>query len=135
MKKINLILSLIFFVMCSLPAYAKWTQVTSNDTATFYVNFESIQRIDGHINFWVLIDSLKPTNGVLSTTMNYLGDCRLLRYAILSGSRYPKPMGKGKTSSRRTIKFPKWYSPQPTSETETILKAACKHLTPKVHRS
>ena len=124
--KFTAILSLIFAIMFSLPSYAKWTQVTKNSTATFYVDFERIQKVDGYVNFWVLIDSLNPTNGVLSTTMNYQGDCRSLRYAILSGSRYPNPMGKGKISSHRTIKFPKWYTPQSTSETEIILKAACK---------
>ena len=123
--KFTAILSLLFAIIFSLPSYAKWTQVTKNSTATFYVDFERIQKVDGYVNFWVLIDSLNPTNGVLSTTMNYQGDCRSLRYAILSGSRYPKPMGKGKMKSTRTLDSPEWHTPQPTSETETILKSVC----------
>ena len=127
MKKLTLILSLMFIVTLSSPSYAKWTKVTKNSTATFYVDFERIQKVDGYVNFWVLIDSLKPTNGILSTTMNYQGDCRSLRYAILSGSRYPKPMGNGEIKSTRTLNPPQWYTPQTTSETESILKKVCKY--------
>ena len=127
MKKLTLILSLMFSVMLSSPSYAKWTKVTKNSTATFYVDFERIQKVDGYVNFWVLIDSLKPTNGILSTTMNYQGDRRSLRYSILSGSRYPEPTGNGKIKSTRTLNPPQWYTPQTTSETESILKAVCKH--------
>ncbi len=125
MKTLLTISTLIFTVMFSSTSFAGWTKVTKNSTATFYVDFERIQKVDGYVYFWVLIDSLHPTNGVLSTKMYYQGDCNSLRYAILSGSRYPKPMGKGKMKSTRTLNSPEWHTPQPTSVTETILKSVC----------
>ena len=54
--KFTAILSLIFAIMFSLPSYAKWTQVTKNSTATFYVDFERIQKVDGYVYFWDLTD-------------------------------------------------------------------------------
>ena len=57
MRKLILILSLIFTVTLSSPSYAEWTKVDEGvDGDTYYVDFKRIRQHDGFVYFWDLTD-------------------------------------------------------------------------------
>ena len=128
MKKLTLLLSLIFAVTLSSPSYAEWKKVTEFDGDTYYVDFDRIRKHGGYVYWWELVDNLKPDkNGHFSGILYYQGDCRLFRYNGLTGSWYREPMGRGKSVSTRTPQNTEWYYPKPNTIAERRLKAVCKH--------
>ena len=96
MKKLTLILSLIFTVTLSSNSFGEWRKVIkSNEGNTYYVDFERIQKVDGYVYFWELHDFLKPlSNGSLSGSVYKQGDCKLFRFKTLSFVFYKEPMGR-----------------------------------------
>ena len=129
MRKLTLILLLIFTVMLSSPSHAKWTKVGGSVLRnTFYVDFERIRKVDGYVYYWILTDYLKPTkHGDLSGKTYYQGDCKLFRHKILTGNFYTEPMGHGKIASSSNIPDKEWTYPSPNTVGEVILKKVCKH--------
>ena len=122
MKKLTLILSLMFIVTLSSPSYAKWEGVfKSFGGTTFYVDFERIRKVDGYVYYWVLMDYLKPkTSGILSVKMYHQGDCKLFRLMGLSWHFYQAPMGRGQVYA--STNGSEWSYPLPNSADETILE-------------
>ena len=128
MKKLTLILSLMFMVTLSSPSYAKWTKVDEGvDGDTYYVDFKRIRKHGGFVYYWVLSDYLKTTPyGDLSTKVYSQGDCQLFRENILSFSFHKEPMGGGSGYIQEPVKeYQGWKNPPPNSVNETILKAVC----------
>jgi hypothetical protein len=128
MKKLTLILSLIFTVTLSSPSYAEWTRVgESVDGTIFYVDFERIRKHGEYVYYWVATDYLKPTEyGDLSSKEYIQGDCKLFKVMRLSISFHTQPMGKGTPSTTITHNLKKeWIYPSPNSSTEHILKSVC----------
>ena len=62
MKKLTLILSLMFIVTLSSPSYAEWKNVGTigGGGDTFYIDLERIRKVDGFVYYWVLTDYLMP---------------------------------------------------------------------------
>ena len=61
MKKLFLILILLFSVMFSSLSYAEWTKVgVGGDGNTYYIDFERIKKHGGYVYWWDLNDLLKP---------------------------------------------------------------------------
>ena len=128
MKKLTLILSLIFTVMLPSPSYAKWTKVDESVSGnTFYVDFEKIRKHDGYVYWWDLSDYLKPiTGGFLSSIVYKQGDCRSFQEKILSFSFHKEPMDGGSGDIQKPVKeYQGWKYPTPNSVNETILKTVC----------
>ena len=125
MRKLTLILSLMFIVTLSSPSYAKWTKVDEG-LSDFYVDFERIRKVDGYVYFWMLIDYLKPSpSGDLSAKVYKQGDCKLFREKILNYSTHREPMGGGKVTAVGREPEKDWKYPTPNSVRETILKTVC----------
>ncbi len=92
---------------------------------TYYVDFETIRKVDGHVYFWTLVDYLKPQkNGYLSVKLYRQGDCKLFRFKYLSFSTHKEPMGRG-SSDVINPKNTEWAYPPPNSSIEIILKSVC----------
>ena len=129
MKKLTLILSLIFTVTLSSPSYAEWTKVGENVYGkTFYVDFEGIRKDGGYVYFWYLINTLKPDKwGDFSSKTYSQGKCDLSQYKWLDKSYHTQPMGEGTPSttgvSEQAAK--KLRYPPPNSVMETVLKKVC----------
>ena len=125
MKKLILILSLIFTVMLSSPSYAKWEKVTQNSVFTTYVDFERIRKVDGYVYYWQMFD-FPIINGLGNHSVQRYdqGDCKLFRHKILSISRHKEPMGGG-AGVITNPKNPEWYYPTPNSGGETVLNKVC----------
>ena len=126
MRKLTLILSLVFTVTLSSPSYAEWTKLGENHIGnTHYVDFERIRKVDGYVYWWELVDLLKPDNdGKLSAKLYNQGDCKLFRFKLLSVLEHKEPMGGG-TGETFTPKNPEWNYPPPNSVMETNLKTVC----------
>ena len=126
MRKLILILSLIFTVTLSSPSYAKWEKVMRNSKAMFYIDVERIRKVDGYVYWWNLVDYLKPTkNGTMSAQVYIQGDCKLFRERILNDSYYNEPMGRGEVASSNNKPDKDWQYPSPYSVPELILKKVC----------
>ena len=84
--------------MFSSTSFAKWTEVTkgggdNNSGDTFFIDFETIRKVDEYIYFWGLNDYLKPIrHGHFSNKFYKQGDCKLFRYKLLSFSFHVEPM-------------------------------------------
>ena len=128
MRKLTLILSLIFTVTISSNSFGEWRKVIkSNEGNTYYVDFERIQKVDGYVYFWELHDFLKPlSNGSLSGSVYKQGDCKLFRFKTLSFVFYKEPMGR---VIGDTPPVPKehqfWKYPPPNNTNELTLKLVC----------
>ena len=109
MRKLTLILSLVFTVTLSSPSYAKWTKVGESVSGDiYYVDFESITIHGGYFMFATLFDSVKPTiDGDLSGIVLLEGDCETFRVRNLTGLFKKEPMGGGNNRSE-TEKNPQW---------------------------
>jgi len=68
MRKLTILLALVFSVMFSSTSFAEWKKVGENvDGDTFYVDFDRIRKHGGYVYFWSLGDLLKPfESGTLS---------------------------------------------------------------------
>ena len=126
MKKLTLILSLVFTVTLSSTSYAEWEKVAQNvDGSTYYVDFERIRKVDGYVYYWVLSNFSKPNDwGNLSSKIQKQGDCKLFRFKKLSASFHTQPMGGG-TGEYYSPRDPQWKHPSPNTGGDVILKKVC----------
>ena len=130
MHRVTLTLTFLFSLMFSSPSYSEWTKVSEGNASVnrgdiFYVDFETIRKVDGYIYWWDLTDYLKPTEeGYLSAKMYYQGDCKLFRVKGLSASFHKEPMGRG-TGDSYSPENSEWIYPYPNSPIETALNSVC----------
>ena len=125
MKKLTLILSLMFIVTLSSPSYAKWEKVTQNSVFTTYVDFERIRKVDGYVYYWQMFDYPKINELGNHSVQRYdQGDCKLFRHKSLSVSRHKEVMGGG-AGIITNLKNLEWFYPTPNSVDETVLKKVC----------
>ena len=128
MKKITLILSMVFTLNLASLSYANWVKVGMNAVGeTFYLNEESIRRQEGHVYVWSLVDRQKPNHvGYFSTQTYRQIDCEFFRFKILKYSFHEEAMGIGKGNSFET-QNPNWLVPAPSSYDEFVLQTVCEH--------
>jgi len=110
------------------PNYSDWEYIgESIENNTSYVDFKRIQKIDGFVYYWFLVDMLKPMKDRYLSFKHYtLGDCKLFRNKILSGHFHSKPMGKGSGDMSPVPQHLKdWTYPTPNSMDEESLKRVC----------
>ena len=128
MKTLLTISTLVFTVMFSSTSFAGWTKVVENVNGTYYVDFERIRKHGDYINFWELVDLLKPDkDGDLSYKLYQRGDCNLFRYKYLSSSNYKQPMGGGHGADYNEPDKD-WRYPSPYSINEIVLKTICDYV-------
>ena len=129
MKKLTLILSLVFTVTLSSPSYADWEASVKHPLATSYLDFDRIRKVDGYVYYWVLGDYLKPITGMyLSSKIYHQGDCKLFRFKFLSSTFFTQPMGEGIGETKNLpYKMRDWRYPQPKSHHEYNLQKVCNH--------
>ncbi len=127
MKKLNILYTLtLAIIIYSSPSYAKWTKIGKNESGmTFYLDFQRIEKHNGYVYWYDLIDLLKPDkDGDISYKGYRQGDCTSFRYKYLNSSFHKKPMGRG-TGVTVTPKNPEWKYPNPSSIKEVVLKSVC----------
>ena len=126
LKLLLTIFTLVFTVMFSSASFAEWTKVRESAEDIYYVDFESIKKIDGYAYFWTLRNGLKPTKwGEISSKIYRQVDCKLLRYKVMRDSYYKEPMGEGMPSESSNEPDKDWTDNVPNSPAEIILKSVC----------
>jgi len=122
--------------MFSSISFADWTKVSTggdrevNLGINFYVDFETIRKVDEYIYFWTLGNYLEPFEGDLSYKSYHKGDCKIFRYKRLTASFYKEPMGKGTAKIIDLKKFPQfseWEYPTPDTVEYAILNSVCNN--------
>ena len=128
MKRQLLILSLLLTTTTfSSLSFGEWKLVTTNTGGTeFYLDFDKI-RIRGGFVYWTILQNrLKPSDGILSSTIYTESDCRRRSYTSLSYSFYAQAMGKGEAeitnSNPSDLEYPSSGSPQ-----ETLINEVCDY--------
>ena len=127
MRKLNLILSLVFTVFLSFPSYAdEWTEWHEYKGNTYYVDFERIRKKDGHAYYWELVDKIKPDFlGELSSISLLEVDCKDKKSRTVAATYYTQPMGRG-NPVRTDNRTKQWFYPRPGAELNHLLKFVCK---------
>ncbi len=128
MRKLTLILSLIFTVTLVTPSYAKWTKVIESlNGDIFYLDKEGIRKHNGYVYYWILTNYLKPSRrGNLSNKTFLQGDCRLFRVKSLEEHYFTGKSGRGTMKVRKpSQKQSKWWHLPPDTNFAIILKFVC----------
>ena len=130
MKIFLLVLSFSFLFLKT--SFAKWTPIIEgsgdvNRGDIFYVDFETLRKVDGFIYIWSLSDYLKPTDqGYFSTKTYKELDCKLFRLRSLSYSFHLESMGKG-TGKVLNNSSAEWIYPPPNTVNNLILRNVCNY--------
>ena len=127
MKKITILLVIIFTFLFSNTSLGDWTLVVESESGNnFYYDKDRIRKSGKYLYFWELIDYLKPDNwGNLSVTRYVQLDCSILRHKFLKFHRYNNSMGKGKLNGSSTPKD-EWDYPPPNSVDEIVCNFVCE---------
>ena len=127
MKKITILLFIIFTFLFSTTSWGDWNYVTeSEDGDKVYYDKDRVRKSEKYIYLWMLVDYLKPTkDGDVSVTTYTELDCSIFRYKGLKFLRYKNSMGEGIPTSDFTPPD-EWLSPQPDTVIESMYKKICE---------
>jgi hypothetical protein len=120
MKKITLLLVIIFTFLFSTTSWSEWSYVSENvDGDKYYYDKDRVIKSGKYHYFWMLTDYLKPMGGeFLSVTRYTQLDCSIFRYKESSISSI---IMIGEMTLRD-----EWKYPQPESTLETLLNKVCE---------
>ena len=120
MKKITLLLVIIFTFLFSTTSWSEWSYVSENvDGDKYYYDKDRVIKSGKYHYFWMLTDYLKPMGGeFLSVTRYTQLDCSIFRY---KGSSISSIIMIGEMTLRD-----EWKYPQPESILETLLNKVCE---------
>jgi len=127
MKKITILLVIIFTFLFSTTSWGDWNYVTENVIGDkYYYDKDRVRKSGKFIYFWELVDYIKPNEwGNLSTTTYVQLECSIFRFNWLKFQTYNKSMGEGNMTTDLTPKE-EWEYPQPKSSIEVMYKKICE---------
>ena len=127
MKKL---LVLLFSLLISFNSFGEWRLVTIGDNVgnKFYIDFDSVNKKNGYVYYWNLIDLVKPDDwGDLSAKILYEVDCNLpYKERGISYNYYKAPMGQGSPSATDNI-INDWRYATPGSVREQTIESVCEY--------
>ena len=138
MKKITLLLVIIFTFLFSTTSWSEWSYVSENvDGDKYYYDKDRVIKSGKYHYFWMLTDYLKPMGGeFLSVTRYTQLDCSIFRYKILEYETYKKNGGEGEINneggfcclniSGEDVVLNKWIYPPRKSEKEILFNKVCE---------
>lgn len=106
-------------------ASADWTYLSNsaNKQNYFYVDADTIKS-GAYSRGWILLDMVKPSNGMLSAKMLYEAECSTGRMRVLSMQTFTGKMGNGQLSN--SFNNPaEWSYVAPGSVEEVIFVVFC----------
>ena len=125
-KKITLLLVIIFTFLFSTTSWGEWSYVGDSIKGKYYYDKDRVRKSGKYLYFWELGDYHKPLGtGFLSSTSYQELDCSIFRYKVLRVNFFTKSMGKGETIGELTP-ADEWKYPKPQSATEVMLNKICK---------
>ncbi len=126
MKKITLLLVIIFTFLFSTTSWGEWSYLFKNvDGSKYYYDKDRIRKSGKFLYVWELIDYIKPIGGYLSSTRYVELDCSILRYKMLKIQVYKNSKGEGKMTGEGSPKDELRY-PKPKSVSEYMYNRICK---------
>ena len=126
MKKITILLVIIFTFLFSTTSWGDWNYVVKNMKGSkFYYDKDRIRKSGKYLYFWLLLDYPYPKDGDLSATTYVQLDCSILRYKSLKEITYKKSMGEGEMTSDFTPPN-EWKYPKPESISEFVSNKVCE---------
>ncbi len=128
MKKITLLLVIIFTFLFSTTSWGDWTYVTETEgVGKFYYDKDRVRKSKKYLYFWELTDYIKPNPyGYLSTTSYTELDCSIFRFKWLKLQYYNKSMGEGEKGRDDITPPDEWNYPRPNSSGETLYNKVCE---------
>lgn len=132
MKKLSILMTILFSVMFSSPSWSEWTKIEGN----WYVDFDRIRNVDGYVYYWDLTEFPKPIKKydklqklhlILSWTRYIQADCKLFRMRTLVANEHKtlKATDRPFQTDQYNDKFEYLI---PNSSGEMILKRVCNHI-------
>ena len=89
-----------------------------------YMDFSNIQKNNGYVYYWTLVDNLKPYSGDYSTKGFYEVNCNIpIKSRAITHIYYKLPMGQGYSRTDNTTY--KWHYASPESIGANILRMVC----------
>ena len=126
MKKITLLLVIIFTFLFSTTSWGEWSYVTKDvNGIKYYYDKDRVRKNGKYLYFWKLVDYYISNKwGNLSETSYIQLDCSIFRYKNLKNYFYKNYMGKGGF----TDFTPKdeWDYPKPNSVMEYMCNFVCE---------
>ena len=125
MKKITLLLVIIFTFLFSNTSWGEWSYVEEDVQSKTYYDKDRVRKSGKYLYFWILYDFIKITEyGDSSQTVYTELDCSIFRFKWLKFQSYKKSMGEGES----TDFTPKdeWIYPKPNSSIEFLYNKVCE---------
>ena len=126
MKKLTILLVIIFTFLFSTTSWGDWKYVTESVSGIkYYYDKDRIRKSGKYLYFWDLIDSIKPIKGDLSSTTYVQLDCSIFRFKTLKRQFYKNSMGEGEMTGDFTP-LDEWKYPQLDSVIEVMYNKICE---------
>ena len=127
MKKITLLLVIIFTFLFSTTSWGEWSLVGVYESGIkYYYDKDRVRKRGKVLYFWELTDHQKPNKyGNLSSTTYVQLDCSIFRFKSLKFHTYTKSMGEGEQTSDYTPPD-EWSYPKPNSSGEFKYNKICE---------
>ena len=126
MKKITLLLVIIFTFLFSTTSWGDWSYlVESVNGDKYYYDKDRVRKSGKYIYFWELFDLKEQFQNSLSDTSYTQIECSIFRYKTLKVQFYTKQMGEGGILYSYTPKD-EWKYPKLNTSKEFILKKVCE---------
>ena len=123
----NILYTIILSFLFSSSVFAEWTLITEFEEGNGFVDFDTVERNNGKVYIWSLIDSkIKDEWDALSATSLLEFDCNTpKRHRIISMNTYSGNMGEGEIVDSTSMEFA-WEYPAPNSTYSTLTNNLCK---------
>jgi len=126
MKKITLLLVIIFTFLFSNTSWGEWNYGSEGGIGKYYYDKDRVRKSGKYLYFWRLTDSKNPSEyGDLSVTSYVQLDCSIFRFKNLKHQVYKNSMGEGE-HTRDFTPPDEWVYPKPNSPSESILNKVCE---------
>lgn len=123
MKNLKSALLVLLLISVSSIAKANWTEVTQTDTATFFIDWNSIRKEGNMRTYWWMLNYKKNEDGVYSARVRSTIDCKKETYLDLDFTTFPLPNLEGKPG--RGAPPGTWSHIPPGTVIQTLSLVAC----------
>ena len=127
MKKTSLTLSLLLTLFAS-GVWGDWEFIGKSDAgSSFYIDYDSIEKKEGHIYFWYLMDQPEANLAGYKSIKSYEKiDCKDSKRKVLEAIFYKQPMGQEPGDSKTPLgKFAEWQNPPSGTAIAAVVKRVC----------
>ena len=126
MKKITILLVIIFSFLFSTTSWGDWNYVIKTiNGIKFYYDKSRVRKNGKYIYFWELSDFIKPLDRSWSSTKYVQLDCSIFRFKWLRIRGYENNMGEGEIT-RDYTPIDEWDYPPSKSTIGVMYNRICK---------